>query len=95
MKKEQIIEILGKIGTPISLDDVDSPTFWLEEAADAILTLPLEVPSDEEIACEIIARFLSNPHANQRANYQREKRAFANSAMWMRDEITKRNQNNL
>lgn len=48
-KKEQIIEILGKIGRPISIDDVDSPTFWLEEAADAILALPLEVPKTKEI----------------------------------------------
>lgn len=37
--KERIIEILGKIGRPKDLDDINSPAFWLEDAADEILRI--------------------------------------------------------
>ena len=45
-----------------------------------------EILSDRDIAIEIIARFLLNPHPNQRKNYDREKKAFAKGAQWVRDE---------
>ena len=35
--KERIIEILGKIGRPKDLDDINSPAFWIEDAADEII----------------------------------------------------------
>ena len=37
--KKRIIEILGKIGRPRDLDDINSPAFWLEDAADEILKI--------------------------------------------------------
>lgn len=41
--------------------------------------------SNENITIEIVARFLLNPHPNQRKNYDREKIAFANGAKFARD----------
>ena len=43
------------------------------------------LPTDKDIAIEIVARFMANPHPNQRANYEREKKAFANGAIYMRE----------
>ncbi|MCK9281578.1 MAG: hypothetical protein M0P71_13210 [Melioribacteraceae bacterium] len=43
------------------------------------------LPTDYDIAIEIVARFLANPHPKQRANYEREKKAFANGAIYMRE----------
>ena len=45
------------------------------------------MPSDMEIATEIVARFLHNPHPNQKANYQREKKAFADGAVFAKNYI--------
>lgn len=35
--KEKVIEILGRIGRPKDLDDINSPAFWIEDAADEII----------------------------------------------------------
>ena len=92
-KREQILEILEKIGTPISFEDVNSQTFWLEEAADEILALPLEVPSDEEIINA--ENDYGKKHQEDQFGYSIydiTSFAFRQGAMWMRDEIIKLNQ---
>jgi len=45
------------------------------------------IPTDRDIAIEIVSRFLANPHSHQKANYEKEKKAFANGAIWMREKI--------
>lgn len=93
-KREQIIEILGRIGSPISLDDVDSPTFWLEEAADAILALPLEVPSDKEIENHLWDEIhipLSQKEIDNNTNSYKTYMETLFWMRWMRDEIVERN----
>lgn len=52
------------------------------------------LPTNKDIAIQIIATFLHNPHPNQRKNYDREKKAFAEGAKWMRGEIEKQNKGN-
>lgn len=37
--RDQIIEILGKIGRPKDLGDTNSPAFWLDDAADEIIKI--------------------------------------------------------
>lgn len=37
--REQIIGILGKIGRPKDLNDINSPAFWLDDAADEIIKI--------------------------------------------------------
>jgi len=43
------------------------------------------LPTDRDIALEIVTRFLRNPHPQQKANYEREKKAFADGAIWIRE----------
>lgn len=48
--KERIIEILGKIGRPKDLDDINSPAFWFGDAADEIIKVfEFEVLCDPDI----------------------------------------------
>ena len=42
-----------------------------------------KMPTDRDLAIEVAARFLSNPHPKQRANYDREKKQFINGAKWV------------
>ena len=59
---------------------VDNTEFdkWVEEQTELLEQYHNErLPSDMEIATEIVARFLHNPHPNQRDKYNREKKAFA------------------
>jgi hypothetical protein len=37
--REQIIGILGKIGRPKDLNDINSPAFWLDDAAEEIIKI--------------------------------------------------------
>lgn len=90
MKREQIIEIQKnqwKFNNP----------HWLinyEKIADAILAIPLDVPSDEETE-EILWEEISIPlseqdRLNNTAAYKQYKETFL-WMRWMRDEIIKRN----
>ena len=51
--------------------------------------MPENIITDRDIAFEIVSRFLGNPHPKQKANYEREKKAFAGGAIWMRQELSK------
>ena len=93
MKREQIIEILQKhkdkwirwSGGYVSDENFD-------EVADAILALPLDVPSDEEVMEESLNGhiILSDPRWMSWFN-DAEQDTFIQGAKWMRDEIIKRN----
>jgi hypothetical protein len=94
MKREQIIEILQKhkdkwirwSGGYVSDENFD-------EVADAILALPLNVLSDEEVMKESLNGhiILSDPRWMSWFN-DAEQDIFIQGAKWMRDEIIKRNQ---
>ena len=91
MKREQIIEILEKV-------KFRSDCVTYETIADAILALPLDVPSDEEIA-ERIQAFRKNKlsgYGNMSiGRLQLGELEWSNLVLdickWMRDEIIKRN----
>ncbi len=68
-----------------------SNILWINGIKWYLKPCEIDMPSDEEIACEIIAEFLATPHPNQRNNYNREKKAFARGAKWAIEEIIKRN----
>lgn len=52
----------------------------------------LSLPSDEELAAEVVVKFLSrNPHPKSKIYLEWEKKAFINGAKWMQEEIEKRN----
>jgi hypothetical protein len=88
MKKEQIIEILETWDDYVLGGDIN------DDIADAILALPLDVPSDEETE-EILWEEISIPlseqdRLNNTAAYKQYKETFL-WMRWMRDEIIKRN----
>jgi hypothetical protein len=100
MKREQIIKIL-KEELSVIIERVDIPGGTIigkkiimgkEEAADEILALPLDVPSDGEIEDR------STLYATEEGGEDLEQMlqqpdfiAFYDGAMWMRDEIINRN----
>ena len=80
MKREQIIEILqDKIELSLTSNYKSVYIDGLDKCADAILALPLDVPSDAQIT---IPEYCEN---------QIEAREFIEGAKWMRDEIINRN----
>jgi len=84
MKREQIIEILRQ---KLYIDEEydtrkDKNQYWIEgidECADAIIALPLNVPSDEEI----------KDYAQRNFNLPLQQLAGCGMADWKRDEIIK------
>jgi len=92
MKREQIIEILRQ---KLYIDEEydtrkDKNQYWIEgidECADAILALPLDVPSDEEIENKISTIF--RREALTTIDYYST--GFNEGTIWMREEIIKRN----
>ena len=86
MKREQIIEILENMWEILKKEG----GFNINEVADAILALPLDLPSDQEIKDEI---FANNPVSDGDPEwiYGFRQGQFSGSRM-MRDEIIKRNQ---
>lgn len=92
MKREQIIEILETWDDYVLGGDIN------DDIADAILALPLDVPSDEEIA-EKIQAFRKNKlsgYGNMSiGRLQLGELEWSNLVLdickWMREEIIKRN----
>lgn len=76
-RKEQIIEILRENEFFTS-----DKTFHLNKVADAILAIPLDVPSEEEIEKKYSGSPNNHIHPNR---YRKE------GAKWMHNEILKRN----
>ena len=95
MKREQIIEFAKK-HIYIEYKKAGFGTYQelggLEEFAYAILALPLDVPSDEEVMEESLNGhiILSDPRWMSWFN-DAEQDTFIQGAKWMRDEIIKRN----
>ena len=99
-RKEQIIEILGKYSiVKVWYDEgvsiVSAPQKEArEELADALVALPLDVPSDDEIEAEYPLEDISDFTASD-FRYKKErnnlKYQFYGVAKWMRGEIIKRN----
>ena len=83
MNKEQIIEILKQWHEVFNLTEEQYC-----DLADAILSLPLEVPSDEEI--EDITSQVSHDESDTFYDNNYIK-GFKDCATWMRNEILKRN----
>ena len=52
----------------------------------------LSLPSDEDLAAEVVVHFISrNPHPKSKIYLEWEKKAFIAGAKWMQEEIEKRN----
>jgi hypothetical protein len=96
MKREQIIEILKEHSLDLKVHGEmfknDSPEKYLWEAqfnkvADAIMALPIETPSDEEIK-----NYFTKEHYHyEKGRYTKVDKDRIYGAKWMRDEIIKRN----
>jgi len=96
MKREQIIKMLKnklwgafKQGQKVSPFDADNSEFWAPffygvaiSLTDAILAIPLDIPSDEEI---------KKKYGKSPFNHISGDRFAEQGAKWMRDEILKRN----
>ena len=92
MKKEQIIEILETWDDYVLGGDIN------DDIADAILALPLDVPSDEEIAkkIQLFRKNKLDGYGNMSiGRLQLGELEWSNLVLdiskWMRDEIIKRN----
>lgn len=86
MKREQIIEILGTWDDYVLGGDIN------DDIADAILAIPLDVPSDEEVMEESLKGHISlSDHKWMSWFNDAEQDIFIQGAKWMRDEIIKRN----
>ena len=86
MKREQIIEILETWDDYVLGGDIN------DDIADAILALPLDVPSDEEVMEESLNGHISlSDHKWMSWFNDAEQDTFIQGAKWMRDEIIKRN----
>ena len=108
MKREQIIKMLKnklwgafKQGQKVSPFDADNSEFWAPffygvaiSLTDAILALPLDVPSDEEINKAVI-KYATVEVENDEGGVDKFVAPFAefyqDGIDWMRDEILKRN----
>jgi len=95
MKREQIIEILKNPHWFLNGKLFESD---FERIADAILAIPLDVPSDEEIAnkIQVIRKNKLNGYGNMSiGRLQLGELEWSNLVLevtsWMRDEIIKRN----
>jgi len=75
-KREKIIEILDEM--------IAKYTFG--QMADAILALPIDVPSENDLAIEIIARYSTQTGRGTGI----EKRGFIKGATWAIDETLKK-----
>lgn len=94
MKRKQIIEILKTHQTPMAghswLLGIGNGDF--EKVADAILALPLEVPSDGEIKKEIFKRTTEPvPYTGKSYIPKPIFRFMEEISEWIKDEIIKRN----
>lgn len=98
MTREQIIEILETWDDYVLGGDIN------DDIADAILAIPLDVPSDEEVMEESLKGTLregliSSPDGHISLSDHKwmswfndaEQDTFIQGAKWMRDEIIKRN----
>ena len=86
MKREQIIEILGTWDDYVLGGDIN------DDIADAILALPLDVPSEDEVVEESLNGHISlSDHKWMSWFNDAEQDTFIQGATWMRDEIIKRN----
>ena len=92
MKREQIIEILETLDDYVFSGDIN------KDIADAILALPLDVPSDEEIAkkIQLFRKNKLDGYGNMSiGRLQLGELEWSNLVLdiskWMRDEIIKRN----
>ncbi|HPM03293.1 MAG TPA: hypothetical protein PK816_14145 [Candidatus Cloacimonadota bacterium] len=92
MKREQIIELIKKHADGVwnKYDNPNQPMadeVDIIKLADAILALPLDVPSDEEIENKISTIF--RREALTTIDYYST--GFNEGTIWMREEIIKRN----
>jgi hypothetical protein len=86
MEREQIIEILETWDDYVLGGDIN------DDIADAILAIPLDVPSDEEVMEESLNGHISlSDHKWMSWFNDAEQDTFIQGAKWMRDEIIKRN----
>ena len=92
MTREQIIEILETLDDYVFSGDIN------KDIADAILALPLEVPSEEEIAkkIQLFRKNKLDGYGNMSiGRLQLGELEWSNLVLdiskWMRDEIIKRN----
>ena len=84
MKIEQIIEILKR--------HTYSPAKTINDIADAILALPLDVPSEDEVVEESLNGHINLFDRGWMSYFNDSERGiFIQGATWMKEEIIKRN----
>jgi len=89
MKREQIIEILKNPHWFLNGKLFESD---FERIADAILALPLDVPSDEEVMEESLNGHINLFDRGWMSYFNDSERGiFIQGATWMKEEIIKRN----
>ena len=86
MKREQIIEILETWDDYVLGGDIN------DDIADAILALPLDVPSEDEVVEESLNGHISLFDRGWMSYFNDSERGiFIQGATWMKEEIIKRN----
>jgi hypothetical protein len=92
MKREQIIEILISNEEPLAMDLFGISEEQYPTIADAIMALPIEIPSDEE--AEDMATLYASEEGGEdfeQMLQQPDFIAFYDGAIKMRDDIIRRN----
>ena len=93
-RKQLILAIWDKLGTVLGWTETGwQKTITKEDCADEILSIPLDVPTNEELAIEIVARYISCNNQYRKSKIKPIlQKAFIDGAEWAIDEIKKRNQ---